>query len=67
MKASEQPATGHDIACVMIWITTLGKALVKKGLVSRIELTEPLNELYETSSPEIRAEIDNMRSTIFSW
>jgi len=64
MNGRNIAATGHDILCMTIWISTLGKALIKKGLLEKNELTDQLEELHPSCPAEVQAEIDNMIKTI---
>jgi hypothetical protein len=67
MKASELPATGHDILVMTIWIGALGKALVHAGALKKSDITKELVLLRHSCPPEIRLEIDNMLKVIEGW
>jgi hypothetical protein len=67
MNGRNIPATGHDILCMTVWIGTLGKALIKKGLLEKSDLITQLHELRPSCPPELQLEIDNMCKTIERW
>ena len=67
MKASDHPATGHDILVLTIWIGSLGKALVNSGALKKSDITNELKLLRHSCPPEIQLEIDNMFTVIDNW
>jgi hypothetical protein len=67
MDPTKHPATGHDIMVALIWITTLGKALVKTGTLKKTDLTGQLHQLKPSCTPELQLEIENMLMVIDKW
>jgi hypothetical protein len=61
------PATQHDIFFVRLWINAVGKALVKKGILDKKDMTDELARVQLTMSPEMQPDISHMIKQTETW
>ncbi len=67
VSATTRPATEHDIIVFGIWIKALGEALIKKGVLTKAEITDGIKQVRPTLPPELQIEVDNMIELVAKW
>jgi hypothetical protein len=66
-QGSDAPISRQDLIPLVAWIEVLGKALVRKNILSKEDLVEELNEKAESGGAALQPEIERMIMQIESW
>ena len=66
-QGSDAPVVRQDLLPLTAWIEVLGRALLRKGVLSKEELVEELNEKAASGGGALEAEIERMIMQIESW
>lgn len=68
MSGHNTPATLGTVLPIIIGYTAIGKALVKKGILSNQDITDQLADFKQAvTDTTVLAEIDNLIKQIGSW
>jgi hypothetical protein len=67
-NGTQRPATEHDMLSIGIWINAFGKALIKKGVLEKTDITDELKRI-KSGIPDValQSEIDQMVTQISKW
>ncbi len=66
-QGPDAPIVRQDLLPLIAWIEVLGRALVRKGVLSKEDLVEELSEKAESSGGALEAELERMIMQIESW
>lgn len=66
-QGSDAPVVRQDLLPLSTWIEVLGRTLVRKGVLSKEDVVEALNEEAEAHGGALDAEIERMIMRLESW
>lgn len=68
MSALSGPVSQHELLSLSIWVDAFGKALVKKGVLTKDEVQVEMHLIMAKPIPEdLKQEIKNMIIEINKW
>ena len=69
MPEHDTPVTHDELSRVFVWVAAIGKALVKKGAISKDEIVAELENIKKGGGqpPEMVGDIDGMIENVKSW
>jgi hypothetical protein len=66
-QESDAPLSQRDLLPLIAWVEVLGKALLRKGVLSKEDLVEQLSERAESSAGALESEVERMIMQIETW
>ena len=66
-QESDAPIYQRDLLPLIAWVEVLGKAHLRKGVLSKEDLVEQLSERAESSGGALESEVERMIMQIETW